>query len=115
LLGLQQHRYLLPELHKNLRTVIPLIAEAGIKHVHLYGVLWEPAIAPFAWMCHCYGLSCSTDSKQPITACRSTCTMQRQKAGGRHSYWRDNAAWWQDFMLNISHSKHYKFPELGLS
>lgn len=107
ILGLAQFRYWLPEFVKTLHLVIPKIAKSPVKHVHLYGVLWERAIAPFAWICDRYGLTCSVDSKKPITDCSSTDRVVRCKRGARKDYWRDNVKWWIDHCAHINHSRHY--------
>lgn len=111
-LGLPQFRCWLNEFYLTLNACVPLIASAGVKHIHLYGVLWEPALAPFTWMAHHYGLTCSTDSKQPITACRSSNDLANKKAGARRLYWRDNLQWWQDKLSKLSQSRYYQPPQV---
>jgi hypothetical protein len=41
---------------------------AGLRHIHLFGVLWLSALATFQWYCDEHGLSCSTDSTLPANA-----------------------------------------------
>ena len=114
IMGMPRYQSWLPEFHRTLRLSIPAIAQAGIKHVHLYGVLWEPATAVFAYNCHQNGITCSTDSCQPITACkRSSKPNALKKAGARKPYWKDNVTWWHDKLANVCQSKHYRNPHLG--
>lgn len=108
-IGLQQFRHWLPVFHQTLELTIPEVATSKVKHIHLYGVLWEPALATFAWYCDRYGLTCSTDSKKPLTSCRGT-PANRRKAGARKAHWQDNVAWWQQHVTHINRSQYYADP-----
>lgn len=97
----------LPTYWEALHQVIPLIAAAGIKHVHLYGSLLDESCAPLLWFCDEYGLTCSADSKRPVT---DVTYPDPRRAGVRAPYWRDNVQWWQDHFANMRQSKWYKKP-----
>ncbi|HEY9610644.1 Dam family site-specific DNA-(adenine-N6)-methyltransferase, partial [Allocoleopsis sp.] len=99
----------LPTYWETLHQVIPLIAAAGIKHVHLYGSLLDESCAPLLWFCDQYGLTCSADSKRPIV---DVTYPDRVRAGVRAAtgYWRDNVQWWQNHFANMRQSKWYKEP-----
>ncbi len=98
---------LLPEFWTTLYHVLPRIADRGIKHVHIFGVLYRPALGGLLWLADSYGLSVSTDSTAPILDCTRA---DPQKAGVRRNYWRDNVAWWQDSLANLRASPYYKPP-----
>lgn len=102
------------EFKKTLLQVIPLIAAKGIKHVHLFGVLWLPAVGVFQAMCDKYGLTCSTDSKKPLSDCRWTTPGRRIQAGVRAHYWRDNVQWWQSTLENLQTTEYYRLPQAQL-
>lgn len=97
----------LPVFHEILHQSIPLIATSPIKHVHIYGVLWEKALAPLLWMCDRFGLKLSCDSSRPILDCTFP---DPKRAGVKHSYWRSNVQYWQDTLSAIATSKFYREP-----
>lgn len=45
--------------------VIPALANAGVKHVHVWGVMDADFLGPLLWLCDQYGLSLATDSSGP--------------------------------------------------
>jgi hypothetical protein len=107
ILGLRKS--LLPEFWKTLYLVMPEIKKAGITNVHIFGVLWEPALAGMLYLADDYNLSLSTDSTKPIISC----TWKDPKKAGvraRSGYWRDNVDWWKNRLANLRHSPHYKRP-----
>lgn len=104
---LGRQRSLLPEHYETLIEVIPMIAQAGLKRVHIFGVLYDRAIAPMAWLCDQYGLALSTDSIAPI---KGALGKNLKKSGARRPYWRDNVAWWQEHLANIKRSHWYRNP-----
>jgi hypothetical protein len=59
-------RAYLPTFWQTMHLVLPLIANAGIKDVHIFGVLWEPALAGLLYLTDKHGLRLSTDSGKPI-------------------------------------------------
>jgi hypothetical protein len=107
ILGRQQT--LLPEFWKTLHLVMPEVKKAGIANIHLFGVLWEPALAGMLYLSDEYGLTLSTDSTAPLLACTRK---NHKKAGVRakSGYWRDNVAWWKNRLANLRQSPHYKRP-----
>ena len=102
-----RHKRLLPALWTTLRLVLPRVAAAGVGHVHLFGVLWQPALGGLVWLADQLGLTVSSDSTAPVLAC--TWKNQR-KSGARCAYWRDNVAWWQRTLANLRASEWYREP-----
>lgn len=98
---------LLQEHYETLLTVIPMVKKAGLSRVHIFGVLFEKAIAPMQWICDQHGLILSTDSVGPIKA---SLGKDLKKAGARRPYWRDNVAWWKNHLANINRSRWYCDP-----
>lgn len=98
---------LLPEFLRTCRIVLPLVAAAGLRHCHLFGVLWEPALGALLWLCDQLGLSASCDSAAPILACTRG---DARKAGCRAKGWRANVAWWQARVAGLRQSPCYREP-----
>lgn len=94
----------LPEFRRTVARAIPLIAAAGITRVHLFGVLWEPALASLLWMADQYGIAVSTDSTAPLLAATRG---NARKAGLRRPYWRDNVDWWRTHLSDLRSSRYY--------
>lgn len=101
--------------NKMLLDCIPLIAASPVRHIHLFGVLWTPALGPLQWMCDRHGLTCSTDSQKPLLQCRPRTAEKRKKAGAREHYWKDNVRWWIEHCQNLGDSVHYRSPTSQLS
>lgn len=101
-------RYL-PEFWRTIRATFPLIQAAGIKDVHIFGVLYQPALGGMLWLADRYGLNVSTDSTAPILACTYK---NKKKAGVKvaSGYWRDNVTWWQNTLASLRQSQYYKEP-----
>jgi hypothetical protein len=59
---------LLPEHYLTALEIVPLLAAKRLQHVHIFGVLYDRAIAPFAWLCHQFNIELSTDSAAPALA-----------------------------------------------
>jgi hypothetical protein len=97
----------LPTFWASMWSVLPLIARAGVTHVHLYGVLYQPAIGGLVWLADKYGLTVSNDSAAPILA---TTRGNSKKAGVRAEGWQANVAWWKHAMHNIRQSPQYRQP-----
>jgi hypothetical protein len=55
----------LPAFRETVNIVIPWAAHAGIGHIHLWGVVYAPALASISSLCDKYGLSLSVDSVGP--------------------------------------------------
>ena len=114
ILGKQQSWF--NEFQKTLLETIPLIAKSPVSHVHLYGVMWLPALGVFQAICDDYGITCSTDSKRPLSDCKWKKEGGRKRAGVKVSsgYWRDNVKWWQDTCYQIQQTHYYKYPSAQL-
>jgi hypothetical protein len=105
ILGRQQRW--LPTFWQTIRLVLPRIARAGVRNVHIFGVLWQTALGGLVWLADRYGLTVSTDSTAPVLACT---WKNWKKAGARHQYWRDNVQWWIDTLSDLRSSPLYKEP-----
>jgi len=104
-------RSLLPEFWKTLYAVLPLVADKGIKDVHIFGVLYQPALGGLLWLADQYGLNISTDSSAPIRSAVCTSDRTRKKAGCRvNGDWRDNVQWWIETLGNLRQSEFYREP-----
>ena len=101
----------LPEFIRTLRRVLPMVATAGVGHVHLFGVLWEPALAALQWFADENGLTASCDSAKPIRDCFGGDPI---KAGCRREYWKDNVRFWQDMVATLRQSEYYREPQREL-
>jgi hypothetical protein len=99
----------MPTFWQTMRLVLPQIAAAGMRHIHIFGVLFLKAIGGLSWLADQYGLTVSTDSTAPVLACT---WKNWKKAGARHQYWRDNVRWWVDTMANIRDTQYYKAPPI---
>lgn len=98
---------LLPEFWRTLRLVLPMVAKAGVRHVHIFGVLYLPALGGLVYLADQHGLSVSTDSTAPILACTRR---DKKRAGVRAEYWRDNVQWWKASLSSLRTSCHYRQP-----
>jgi hypothetical protein len=105
IIGLQKRW--LPTFWQTLYRVLPRVQAAGLSHVHIFGVLWQPALGGLLWLADQHGLTVSTDSKSPITNCLWKDT---KRSGARFPYWRDNVAWWQQTLASLRQSEHYCQP-----
>lgn len=99
----------LPEFFRTVQTSFPLIQQAGIKDVHIFGVLYQPALGGMLWLADRYGLNISTDSTAPVLSCTYK---NKKKAGVRveSGYWRDNVDWWKSTLASLRNSQYYKEP-----
>lgn len=98
---------LLPEFWCTLHETLPLVVKAGLSQVHIFGVLWLPALGGMVWLADQYGLEVSTDSTAPMMACTRE---DKKKAGARANYWRDNVEWWQKTLAELRQTEWYKEP-----
>lgn len=104
---LGRQKSLLPEHYETAIAIVPKVASAGLKHIHIFGVLYEPAIAPLAWLCHQHGLTLSTDSAAPVLAATRS---DPKRAGMRAPDLPGNVLWWRTHLANIRQSRWYKDP-----
>ena len=98
---------MLPIFWQTLHLVLPMVKLAGLSHVHIFGVMYRPALGGLLYLADQYGLTASTDSTAPILACT---WKDQRKAGARRPYWRDNVAWWLDTLASLRQSEFYKAP-----
>lgn len=107
---LGRSKTLLPSFWKTLYMIMPRIRGAGVRHVHLYGVLWEKALGGLLWIADRYGLTISTDSSRIIRDCSSADPATLKRAGARAPYWRDNVRHWQRALRNLRATEWYRSP-----
>ena len=55
----------MPVFYETMRQVIPLVGQSGVKRVHIWGVLYAPALGTLLWLCDKHGIKLSTDSAGP--------------------------------------------------
>lgn len=74
-------RQLRPAFNATMVKIIPFLAGAKVKRVHIWGVIDPTFLGPLLWMCDQYGLNLSTDSAGP----------SKRPAFGEWGYrgWRD--------------------------
>jgi hypothetical protein len=56
---------MLPIFRETMALVLPLLGREGIRRVHLWGVIYAPALADLLWLCEQYQVTLSTDSIGP--------------------------------------------------
>jgi hypothetical protein len=93
-----------PTYRETLQRVLPLAVDAGIGHVHIFGVLYLPALGALLFLADQLGLTVSTDSCKPLIAATWA---DPHKAGMRGATWQENVAWWQRACRELRHSPHY--------
>jgi hypothetical protein len=54
-----------PSFNAVMLSVLPFVAKAGVKAVHIWGVTDVTFLGPLLWVCDQYGLKLSTDSSGP--------------------------------------------------
>lgn len=104
---LGRQRTLMPAFWTTLRLVLPMVVVAGLADVHIFGVLYLPALGGLLWLADQYGLQVSTDSTSPILNCT---WKDKKKSGARCAYWRDNVAWWIATLAELRSSPFYREP-----
>jgi len=115
ILGHLQFKHYLFEFYKTLNECVELVARAGVKHVHLFGVRYEPAVAAMQWECDFHGITCSTDSSRVLRDCTVPSLVALKKSGARQPYWQDNVEWWKNHLANIDRSPYYQRPSENLA
>jgi hypothetical protein len=88
---LGKQRSLFPIFVEIMDAVIPIIAASPCRRVHIWGMMYAPALAELLWLCNRYGLQLSVDSSGP----------QRRPAMGTWGY-----AEWID--------KSYQRPDISI-
>jgi hypothetical protein len=104
ILGRRQR--LLPVFKRTVEAVAPMIAQAGLSAVHIFGVLWEPALAYLLAVADEHQLRVSTDSSKPVI---SVTWANSRKAGVRSEELTANAnvAWWIDHLARLRETAGY--------
>lgn len=105
ILGMRQRW--MPTFWQTLRLVLPMIVASGVQHVHIFGVLYLPALGGLLHLADQHQLTVSTDSTAPVLACT---WKDWKKAGARERYWKDNVRWWQQTLASLRQSPHYRRP-----
>lgn len=100
----------LPTFWATLHLILPRIAEAGIGHVHIFGVLYLPALGGLLWLADEHGLTVSTDSSAPTRSASVTTERARKKAGARAETWEGNVEWWHHALATLRRSAYYRPP-----
>jgi hypothetical protein len=101
------HRSYLPTFWDALRKVLPLIAGAGLHAVHVFGVLWRPALGGLLWLADQHGLEVSTDSGSPVLA---ACHQNARPSNKKCDKWEDNCEWWRCELASLRNSPFYREP-----
>jgi hypothetical protein len=104
ILGRRQR--LLPVFKRTVETVAPMIARAGLSTVHIFGVLWEPALAYLLAVADEHQLGVSTDSSKPVI---SVTWSDPRKAGVRSEELTAdaNVAWWINHLARLRETAGY--------
>lgn len=102
----------LPTFWEAMRRSLPLIAEAGLKKVHIFGVTWYkptqgfiPPLPVLLHECDRLGLTLSTDGTSPIG---NALWKNWKRAGATFPYWRHNLAWVKTEMATLRDSEFYR-------
>ena len=75
---------MMPVLRETVSLVVPFLAKEGIKHIHIWGVIYPKALGVLLWECDQHGITVSTDSVGPHMK------PTRDKDWG-YGEWRDNS------------------------
>lgn len=106
ILGRWQRAWL-PTFWATLRAVLPLTAAAGVGHVHVFGVLWLPALGGLLWLADRHGLTISTDSARPLM---DVARGDPKRAGARGATWRESVSWWRAQTAGLRARPEYREP-----
>lgn len=101
------HRSWLPTYWASMRRAIPRIASAGIARVHLFGVMYRPALGGLLWLCDQHGIRLSTDSSAPIL---SVTWGDKRKAGAVAATWEESVRIWRERLDSLRSSEYYREP-----
>lgn len=74
---------MMPVFRETVKRVIPFLGAEGIKHIHIWGVIYPKALGILLWECDQHAITVSTDSVGPTT----------HPVFGQWGYgeWRDNS------------------------
>ena len=107
-----KQRSYLTEFFKTCYSVLPLVKQSGVNHVHIFGVTYLPALGGLLYLADQNGLTVSTDGTKPIKDCLWSTPEKRKQAGCRVASgdWHENVQWWKDTCYNLRQSKYYRKP-----
>ncbi|MBV8094926.1 MAG: hypothetical protein JO110_17195 [Acetobacteraceae bacterium] len=88
-------------------SVLPLIADAGVSRVHIFGVMFRPVLGGLLWLCDQHGLTLSTDSSGPVL---QSCWKDRVRAGAYAATWEENTEICKESLRTLRQSQHYRRP-----
>jgi hypothetical protein len=76
-------KQMMPVFRETIASVIPCAAKRGVQKVHIFGVIYPPALGELLWMANEHGITVSTDSTSPAN----------HPFRGQWGYgsWRDNS------------------------
>jgi len=58
-------RSLMPSFEETIKLVVPVVAASNVKHIHIWGVVYAPALGKLLHLCDTHGITLSTDSAGP--------------------------------------------------
>jgi hypothetical protein len=97
----------LPEFWRTLRAALPMTAAAGLSRVHVFGVLYRPALGGLLWLADRHGLAVSTDSSGPVL---QTTWKDQKRAGSARPTWEENVVYWREALAGLRASEWYREP-----
>lgn len=112
---------MMPVFRETIRLVVPWLGRHSVRRVHIWGVLYAPALGELLWMCDQQDIELSTDSAGPSW----------RPAFGEWGYddWRDlsyipapveqhglerarHVAETRNWLARLRHTRHYREPRL---
>lgn len=105
------HRTWIPTFWDTCHRVLPLVASAGVMHVHIFGVMFRPVLGGLLWLCDQNGLTLSTDSSGPIL---QPTWKNIRRAGTLADTWEQNVILWREALRTLRQSHHYREPRRQL-
>lgn len=100
----------LPVFWAAMRRTLPMIAAAGVRHVHIFGVMYRPVLGGLLWLADREGLTVSTDSSGPILG---PTWKNSKRAGVLADTWEENVRLWEERLRTLRQSEYYREPPLG--
>lgn len=97
----------LPTFWEAMRRVLPMVANAGLDRVHIFGVMWQVPLGGLLWLADQYGLAVSTDSKKAAMDCT---WKDLKRSGAREPTWEKNCEWWTRELAGLRESPFYQEP-----
>jgi hypothetical protein len=88
----------MPQFRRTVEEVVPRVAAAGLSRVHVFGVLYLPALTHLANVARECRVQISTDSSGPVLA---VTWKNQKKAGARAPDVEGNVAWWRERLRGL--------------